>query len=99
MLSEFVIRATYSFKNSCLCLCQVQASKPAANFAADCVSIKKIKIFVAKKLDKHLPMTHFTKVSVCFDPVVRDTVLSRDECSQLDLKTFHELSKFNERSI
>jgi hypothetical protein len=77
-------------------LCQVQAANPAANVTANCASINKIKMLVAKNLDKRLPMTHLTKVSVCFDPAVRDAVLSRDECSQLILKAFHELNKFNE---
>ncbi len=77
-------------------LCQVQAANPVANVAADCASIKKMKILVTKNLDKRLPMTHLTKVSVCFDPAVRDAVLSRDECFQLILNAFHELSKFNE---
>ena len=93
--SEFVSSAIYSLKKlrvyvRCKLLTEQQLLVLIVYLS------KKTNMLVAKNLNKRLPITHLTKVSVCFDPAVMNAVLSRDECSRFILKAFHELSTFNE---
>jgi len=60
--------------------------------AVDSASIKCLKYLVKSSLDKRIKINNLVKIACCFDPAVRDVVLSKCECQELLLNVHRMLT-------
>lgn len=66
---------------------------------ADSSVVKSLKNCCMKELDHRLPITDLVKTSAAFDPLVRDIVLSRTECSELIEQVYSKFQGFRYAAV
>jgi len=59
----------------------------------DCRIILRLKELVRSSVDKRIKINHLVKVASCFDPGVRNVLLTNDECVQLLRGAYDKLTK------
>ena len=59
---------------------------------ADSASVKHLKALVKASVDKRIKINDLVKLASCFDPGVRNVILTNDECRQLLQEAYHHLT-------
>lgn len=58
---------------------------------ADSQSIKSLKNLIIQNMDRRLPVSKLVQIASCFDPSVRDVILTKEECRELLSDVYDEL--------
>ncbi len=80
-------------------LVRTKIQQTCASTTSDSEHMRKVKSLVLESLDKRIPISKLTKLSACFDPAVRDAVLTPVETSKLVNETYADLATSVHASI